>query len=1049
MPTLSHVTASHTTAIQSWKPQARADAGSGLAELAEQVAQGFRHAGLPLPLIAAQTHFSLHNSLLSPSQWAVISARLGTREKPQRLLLADEADLSAYPACRQQWDCAHFGVGAQIKTDDGKRLVFLVASEQGYVNLSQLLSALHRDAFLLQRWIYRKQALPDCSGLLVLVQDMQWLEILREAGAEVYWRSSVNLQQAPTGIPLVAAPICGFSHETDLEMLPVLAALRENGRVGDAVARDDIASLEALLTMPAHYRGHEEAIERGCELLERCCYHPSPLIKLPPHVHADPDTVLLEKCAVGLRKRYEHGNLHAAKERLAFELDIVSRKQFSSYILTVYELAQRRRTCGRGSGASSIICYCLGLTNVDPIRYNLVFERFLAPEREDPPDIDLDFPWDERDAVFSAAIQRYGREHVAMVCTHLHYRKWSVLREVARVHNMKRDKITAVKRELSQLNRFGGQAVLTHKWLPIFEQAQRLFGAPRHYGLHPGGLIITHCPTAMLVPTHPSKKLIDGEPLPSIAWEKDGAEAMGLLKIDILGNRSLAVIRDTIQDLQEDGISIDEHLWRPQDDLATCALIAAGKTMGCFYIESPAMRQLNAKAGSGDFDRLVVHSSIVRPAANKWIQTYLERLHAYRRTGIICDDWFVHPVLKNLLSESFGILSYQEDVMLVAKELAGFSSRDQNYLRKSLGRTDTMERLQAVRVKFMDGCSARGVTDAVATHVWSMISSFAGYSFCKAHSASYAMVSFQCAYLKAHHPAYFMARVMSNEGGFYGRSAYVEEARRLGIQISAPCVLSSDYPTKRAHGGRSIRLGLQCIPHLHKAHALQIVAESRKRRFKTFTEFYLRCPLALRECLSLEKAGAFNALLRSYNQAQRQWIIESVHIAHAGKQKLKTVFTQSINRLFGYSDPEPPDLASPSPRSVWRQRFETIGCLPYRHPLCLWGLVKRRRCQSIENVNATREGQRLEICAWSITGKQVTAIQRKGENGEELEEPRRSLMSFVTLEDETGILETTWFPRVYQRYGHYLSETQPLYVYGHVQVEFGFVSLNVERVAPL
>ena len=797
--------------------------------------------------------------------------------------------------------------------------------------------------------------------------------------------------------------------------------------------------------MPAFYRGHEASIERGLELLERCRYHPDTDMKLPPSAYADPDAQLELLCRAGIDCRYAVQDRSKALDRLRHELSVIKQKQFSSYILIVYELAQQRRTCGRGSGASSIICYSLGLTNVDPIRYNLVFERFMAPEREDPPDIDLDFPWDERDAVFSAAVQRFGRQHLAMVCTHLHYRKWSAMREVARVHDIKREDITDAKHALSQVNNFGGHVELQESWRDILSCAEQLYGVPRHYGLHPGGLVITECPVHQIVPTHPSKKIIDGLPLPSMAWEKDGAENMGLLKIDILGNRSLAVIRDTIDDLREHGIDIHEDRWRPQDDVATRRLVAHGETMGCFYIESPAMRQLNAKAGSGDFDRLVVHSSIVRPAANNYINIYLQRLHEYNRTGIMRDEWFVHPVLRNMLSESFGVLSYQEDVMLVARELAGFSSAEQNYLRKSLGRSDSRERLQAVAESFHRGALANGVSEAVITYVWSMISSFAGYSFCKAHSASYAMVSFQCAYLKAHHPAYFMARVISNGGGFYDRSAYVEEIRRLGVRIKAPCVQHSVYPTVCADGGRSVRLGFHCVSNLQRKHAECIIAEREKNPFISFSDFLHRCPMSMRELLLLEQAGAFNVLLKPWNQRQRIWIIKRVCMEHERRKK-HSAQTQSIHPVFVQDDPEPPELIPDNAKQVWRDRFSLIGCLPYKHPLCLWPISLRRRSHHCGDLSTRDEGREIEVLAWSITGKRVIAEQKKDRRGQKLAEPIKSAMCFATLEDETGLLESTWFPKVYQQFGRYLSQRQPMWVRGTVQVEFGFVSLQVSSV---
>ena len=1034
--------------LSDWRPRG---VQVDMASIAERLRAAF--AGLPLPIIGAQTHYSLHRGSLSPHAWA------GLLEAwpDLRLVLADYGDWSALPACLSAWGSERFALGAQLETPDGGLLLFLVPSEPAYARLSQLLSACHLQPDVLQQWQDEQIAPPDCSELIVVVDDLAWLRRLREAGAEVYWRSDLYPRQAPPGIAAVAAPICGFAAAADRFCEPVLHALRECRQVnGDLLQSAHIQSLEDIINLPSHYRGHEHELERSAELLARCQFHPDTAIHYPPCFYDDPPGELRRLSYFGLEERYGEEVPEAARERLEHELSVVAEKKFETYILTVYDLAQKRRTCGRGSAASSMICYCLGLTNVDPIRYQLVFERFLAPEREDPPDIDLDFPWDERDAVFAAATARYGRERVAMVCTHLHYRRWSAMRESARVHGIKRDDITAVKHHVSQVSRFGGEVSLSEPWDRILSAANQLCGAPRHYGMHPGGLVISEGPIANLVPTHPTGKIIDGQPLSAIAWEKDGAEAMGLLKIDLLGNRSLAVVRDCINDLREDGITIDERRWKPQDDPSTRRIIASGATMGCFYIESPAMRQLNAKAGSGDFDRLVIHSSIVRPAANKWINDYLERLHEYYRTGKMREEWFPHPALCGLLSESFGILSYQEDVMLAAKQLAGFTSREQNYLRKSLGRSDTRERLQHVAERFHSGCKERGVAASVAELVWSMISSFAGYSFCKAHSASYAMVSFQCAYLKAHHPAHFMARVIANEGGFYSRSAYVEEARRLGIAIRGPCVMRSQWLTRR-ETGCDLRLGLQCVPYLSRPHARVIVEEARRQPFRSFTDFYVRCQISQRECESLERAGAFNRLLSGFHQTERRWIIQAVCKAyvqprkksHSRKQAKPQVLRcndacYAYMREHGFVDPEVPALPRPDNLAVLRDRYMHLGCLPYEHPLHLWALPRRQmRCRDI---TAAMHGQRVEIIAWCITRKQVEAVQRRGRDGVELAEPERSLMSFVTLEDESAVVETIWFPRTYKRYGSLLADTWPLRVSGTVQVEYQFPSLIVDRV---
>ena len=993
-----------------------------------------RQAG-PLPLIAAQTWFSRLLGSLAPLAWEAFLAGFGA-VADERLLLADRGDLAGLPAALQAWGRERLAVGATLLLPSGDEALLLAPSHPAYARLCRLLSRCHEEPGVLQRWQAGSMPPPDGEELVALVRDDDWVLPLREAGIEVYWRDDLVPGPVPAGLVPVAAPLIRHAHADAAAAQPVLDALRLGRRVLPAEPEPG-ALLSAVPDIWQRFRGQEDRLERGRELLARCRYVPDGAIQLPAWADGDADAQLRCLAEQGLRQRYpDPVSRPPAWQRLRHELRVIRGKNFASYILTVYELAQQRRTCGRGSAASSMVCYCLGLTNVDPVRYQLVFERFLAPERSDPPDIDLDFPWDERDAVFAHALRRHGPEHIAMVSTHLHFRAWSALREVARVQRQPRAAISAVKRALRSVGKFGGSVPLPAPWPQLLQQAAGVLQAPRHFGLHPGGVVITSAPVRDLVPVHPAAKRVAGQPLPAIAWEKDGAEALGLVKIDLLGNRSLAVVRDCLADLDQLGVRIDEHRWRPQDDPAAKRLIGTGRSMGCFYIESPAMRQLNAKAGSGDFDRLVVHSSIIRPAANRWINDYLERLHYWYRHHEERPEWYPHPTLRGLLSMSFGILSYQEDVMLVARELAGFGSAEQNQLRKVLGKADTRERLRAFADRFASGCRERAVSAPVIELVWGMISSFAGYSFCKAHSASYAMVSFQCAWLKAHYPAVFLARVIANGGGFYGVSAYLEEARRHGIAIKGPCVQRSQWPT-HAEGMDAIRVGLHLIPGLRRATAELIVTAAGQRPFLSFTDFWLRCRPTAREVASLEAAGAFNRLLIDYHPTQRQALQQTVIHDYPDHLRDDPLARQLLEQR-GLADPSPdPDLSRPDGHAVLRARFAHLGFLPQMHPLLLWPLPERRL--RLAHVGAHQAGRHIQVHAWCITRKQVVAQGRDQCS----DEP----MAFVTMEDETGLVETVWFPACYRRYGWLLEQSQPLCLSGVVQVEYGFPVVQVERVA--
>ena len=370
---------------------------------------------------------------------------------------------------------------------------------------------------------------------------------------------------------------------------------------------------------------------------------------------------------------------------------------------------------------------------------------------------------------------------------------------------------------------------------------------PRHLATHCGGVILAPDRVSRYVPVERSAKGIN-----IIQWEKDQSETAGLVKIDLLGNRSLAVIRDSLAAIRSNtGKTIDYALLNPVDDPATLDLLSRGDTMGVFYVESPAMRQLQQRTGRGDFDHLVIHSSIIRPAANRFIQEYIRRLHGAPYQPL-------HPRLKELLAETYGILVYQEDVVRVAMALAGFTWGEADGLRKVISKKSP-EQLADYHQRFIDGCRRRSIADEVVKAVWEMFLSFSGYSFCKPHSASYALVSFKSAYLKVHYPAEFMAAVISNGGGYYSTLAYISEARRMGITVLGPDLNASDWPYRGA--GKTIRMGLQQLQNIRRD-VLQTILEERKRNgpFMSLEDFLQRVELTPGDGAVLIKSGALDSL---------------------------------------------------------------------------------------------------------------------------------------------------------------------------------------------
>ncbi|GAB1456857.1 hypothetical protein MASR2M48_21650 [Spirochaetota bacterium] len=609
--------------------------------------------------------------------------------------------------------------------------------------------------------------------------------------------------------------------------------------------------------------------------------------------------------------------------RMDYELGIIEEKGFSDYFLVVRDIVRKAsRTCGRGSAAASIVSYSLGITDVDPVRHGLYFERFLNPGRDDPPDIDVDFAWDERDALLESVIAEYGPARASRVSNHVCFQTRSALRETARAYGMPDGEISAYERRADMDQRVGLDDA---DWQAIARLAPRLVGIPRHLGVHSGGLILVPDRLSSRVPLEHS-----GSGIRVTAWDKDGVEAAGLVKIDLLGNRSLAVVRDALANAHDNGQGIDEAAWNPIDDPATVELLARGDTMGVFYVESPAMRLLQKKTGRGDFEHLVIHSSIIRPAANRYIDEYIDRLKGkpYRP---------LHPLIGDILSESYGIMCYQEDVCKVAVALAGFSASEADKVRKVLSRRDAAERLVSYRQKFFKGAMAKGVDEATIEDVWRMVESFSGYSFVKAHSASYAMLSFRSAYLRCHHPAEFMAAVISNRGGYYSTLAYASEARRMGLSLLPPDV---DESVLRCRGReQSLRFGLGMIGSLGEARAQAIVSERRLRgAFLSVDSLARRVNLDRTDAEALAGSGALDSLSPGMSRAEKLMRLLSAQAEREGDRAP----AHAQGELFAADQPAPrrrPIPAPPSPASASRD-----GCVSDSSRRCaIWG----RPCRNI------------------------------------------------------------------------------------------------------
>ncbi len=808
-----------------------------------------------------------------------------------------------------------------------------------------------------------------------------------------------RLQQARAaaafGLEPVAVPRFCLDDPADEPVHRVLRAIGEN---------TDVYRVIMEPSMPANRipEGWFDALPRALEnmgFIAGTCRFVPPFELVfpgaPPGGGGDPVDRLREAARAGAEKRY--GELSdSVLERMEYELAIIAGKGFAEYFLVVQDIVRLSpRICGRGSGAASLVAYCLGITNVDPLRHHLYFERFLHPERTDPPDIDVDFAWDEREAVIREVMRRYGPERCAMVATHIRYQRRSALREAARAYGMGEAEIARAQKALSRARRFSGSGAgkapgglpVEPPWPDILAVAARLRGLPRHLGVHPGGLVIT--PGPLCCHTH-----VERAPggMPVVAWEKDGVEAAGLVKIDLLGNRSLAVIRDALANLRENGVELDEGTWLPQEDPATVELLARGDTMGVFYVESPAMRQLQQKTRRGDFGHIVIHSSIIRPAANRFIREYVRRLHGAPVPSL-------HPAVDAILAETHGILCYQEDVSRVAVALAGFSPALADRLRKIISKKERGARLEQFREAFFAGAKSRGATGDVIRTVWDMMLSFDGYSFCKPHSASYAMVSFQSAYLRAHHPAEFMAAVISNRGGYYSTLAYVSEARRMGLTL-CPVDVNRSRWSWRGKGDR-LRVGFLSVSGLRRDTVRRLEEERRTRgSFGSLKDFFTRVRPEGTDVEALVSAGAFDSLCPG--RTRQLWEgLGAARVPVAGD------WTPDMRR---------------------RRHFSGTGFLVDGHPLALFRLPGRGSLR----VRHLTPGMTASLWVWPVTAKTILAGS--------------AWMEFVSFEDETGLMEAVLFPDVYGKYAHLVEYHRPCRITGVMREDQGALTFHVRHM---
>ncbi|MEI7491754.1 MAG: DNA polymerase III subunit alpha [Bacteroidota bacterium] len=593
------------------------------------------------------------------------------------------------------------------------------------------------------------------------------------------------------------------------------------------------------------------------------------------------DQVLLEKLALdGLQYRYGSGNTEAVN-RIKHELGIISRMGFSAYFLIAWDIIRYSMSrgfyhVGRGSGANSIIAYCLKITDVDPIDLDLYFERFINPKRTSPPDFDIDYSWKERDEVLDYIFKRYGHEHTALLGAMSTFRDRSIIRELGKVHGLP-------KQEMDLFIKHPEDAIHNnHIIKKINELGEMMADFPNMRTIHAGGVLISEhpitCYTSLDMPP---------KGFPTTQFDMYVAEDIGFEKLDILSQRGIGHIYETAGIVRRNkGVSVDVHRINEfKADEEVKKLLRIGKTIGCFYVESPAMRGLLKKLHCDSYRSLVAASSIIRPgvARSGMMKEYIFRFHNPGKFK------YMHPIMEEQLKETYGVMVYQEDVLKICHHFAGLDLADADVLRRAMsGKYRSKKELQRIVDKFFENCRRFGYPEEVTKEVWRQIESFAGYSFSKAHSASYAVESYQSLFLKAHYPLEFMVGVINNFGGFYPSWVYFNEARNWGAKIHPPCVNRGEYKTcirgedvyvgfvhvngleavvgKAIAGNREPGTGNRITSHESRITDRKAGSENESSRilhpascgeYRDLEDFIERVPASLEQLIILIRAGAF------------------------------------------------------------------------------------------------------------------------------------------------------------------------------------------------
>ncbi len=859
------------------------------------------------------------------------------------------------------------------------------------------------------------------------------------------------------GIPLIATCNSHYCRPADAQAHDVLLCIQKNARVDDpsrfSMQGSDF-SMRPFSEMEQAFSHVPEALENTKVIADRCdveldfgTYH-IPTFPTPKGV-TEPEH-LREECTRGFAEKYPN-TTDELTERLEYELTIIEKMGFSGYFLIVADFvneAKRRGITvgpGRGSAAGSLVSYCLGITALDPMEHGLLFERFLNPERISMPDIDIDFADNRRDEVLDYVREKYGQDRIVQICTFGTLAARAAVKDVGRAYGVPFLEMNTLAKLIPE--RPGttlGEALETPElkaayesnetYRKIIDTALKLEGKARHVSVHACGVIITEEPTVRYTALQRAPK--DDETIITQTSAKP-LEALGLLKMDFLGLMNLTVIQTTLEIIERTRGEKIDIAKIPLHDKQTFKLLQRGDTTGVFQLESGGMRRYLKDLKPTEFNDIVAMVSLYRPGPMEWIPSYIKRKHGKEEVK------FLHEDLKPILEPTYGIGIYQEQILQIARTFAGYSLGDADILRKAIGKKIKSE-LDAQRENFFAGATRKGYDKKLAERIFDdVITPFAGYGFNKSHAAGYARIAYETAYLKANYPTEFMAALLSADAQRTDRvMVEIEECRSMGIEVLPPDINESlrhftALPTKEPGAKNAIRFGLTAIKGIGDSSVLQIIeARQTAGKFSDIEDFAKRTPTKILNKKAIEalaKSGALDSL------CERRLAVEHYDKIVDFAKFVGDVSSAQMDLIAGIGDSEAATIEFPeTPLATSQQKLqwekETLGLYVSSHPLAGLGKYIAKKAQLVRTLTMKDAGKKVTLAGIVEGVKKITT-------------KRGDTMCVVFLEDTTGKIEVTLFPKTYADAVEFLELPDTvLVVGGTLDVRSGQLQVRADAV---